>query len=76
MSTLMEEFARIVTDAGRMEWDNSDPARYSKRVAKDLAMGILSDAVVRAARALELPKLIDDDCASCAAAAMHTEEAP
>jgi hypothetical protein len=68
MSALMEEFARVFTDASRMEWDNADPARYSKRVAKDLAMGILSDAVARAARALELPKLIDDDCAGFAAA--------
>jgi hypothetical protein len=68
MSTLMEEIARVFTDASRMEWDNNDPARYSKRVAKELAMGILSDAVVRASRALELPKLIDSDCAASLAA--------
>lgn len=63
-SSLLEDVARVVTDARRMEWGNDDPARYSKRVAKELALSILSDAVVRAARALELPKLIEDDMAA------------
>ena len=58
---LMNDFAAIVTDLQRMTRDNSDPMRYSKGVAKEVALTILADAVKQAARLLEVPRLIDDD---------------
>lgn len=63
-TSLLEEVARVLTDGNRMVWDNNDPARYSKRAAKALALDILLDAVARASRALELAKLIEDDIAA------------
>lgn len=63
MSNLMADFAKVYTDLSRMEYDNADPMRFSKRSARHLAEAILSNAVRDAAHALTLAEAIDSDAA-------------
>lgn len=63
MSNLMADFAKVYTDMSRMEYENSDPMRHSKRSARLLAENILANAVQAAAHVLAVADSIDADAA-------------
>lgn len=58
---LMTELAEIITDMRRLDYDNDDPMRYSKRMARELAGSILRDACQQARAALALVGSIEHD---------------
>lgn len=58
---LARDFAAVLTDACRMECDNEDPMRYSKRQAKSAALEILRNAVATAEQVVRLAGLVDRD---------------
>lgn len=58
---LAQDFAAVLTDASRMEYDNEDPMRYSKRQAKSAALEILRNAVATAQQVIRLAELVDRD---------------
>ena len=60
-ASLAEDFALVLADLRRMEFDNADPMRYAKRQTKEAALRILQDAVACAQQMARLPKLISDD---------------
>lgn len=59
---LMTEIAEIITDIRRLDYDNADPMRFSKRCARDMAHGILRNAAQEARAALNLVESIERDC--------------
>ena len=60
-ASLAEDFALLLADLRRMEYNNDDPMRHSKRRAKTEALRILQDAVACARNVAELPGLIAFD---------------
>ena len=58
---LMTEIAEIITDIRRIDYDNDDPTRYSKRCARDLAVSILRNSAQEARAALALVGAIERD---------------
>jgi hypothetical protein len=59
--TLARDFAAVLTDASRMEYDNEDPMRYSKRRTRSAALDTLRNAVAQARQLIELAELVERD---------------
>ena len=61
INNLGRDFAAVLTDVSRMEYDIEDPMRHSKRRIKNDALCLLCNAVDEARRLVELADLIDKD---------------
>ena len=61
MSHRFEDLTSVAPNLSRMDFDNSDPMQYAKRVAKELTSIILADAVAHVQHLLATPDLTESE---------------